>query len=250
MALQQYIIDTADLLHDTRNAFWSPAQLTRYINLARRQVAALSGCIRILIPGQSPFGGQAVPGTMIPGGITPGMPQTNTFQTIGGVEKYSYSFANAYLRSLNQNLKGIADVISVSVSWGGTRPSLDWMPWEDLQAYARSFNILVTSDPQYWSTYGDGDRGQVWLFPVPVDNLEMEWDCFVIPADIYSDSDHEAIPREFSTYVPFYAAHLANLNAQRFGQANIMLDLFYSNSGIARVASDRGKTDSFYFGNR
>lgn len=246
MALQQYIDDTRDLLHDQRGGFWSDKQIIRYVNLARQQTAALSGCIRILIPGQAPFGGGSVPGTMVPGAITPGMPATNSFQTIARTEKYSYEFANAYLRNFNQNLKCISDVISVSVSWGGSRPSLDWMPWDDLQAYARSYNILVTSDPRYWSTYGDGQNGQVWLFPVPVNNLEMEWDCFAVPADIFDDSAYEALPASFRTYVPFYAAHLAYLNSQRSGQANVMLELYYSNSGIARVAADRGKTSSYY----
>jgi hypothetical protein len=247
MALQHYINDTRDLMHDKRGLFWDDAQLTRYINLARSQVAVQSGCINILIPGVAPFGGQAVAGQFIPGGATPGMPATNTFQTIPGVEKYSYAFGNDYVKDLNQNLAGIGDVVSVSVSWGGMRPSLDWLPWEDLQAYARSYNIGVTSYPFMFSTNGDGNNGQVWLFPIPTSQLEMEWQVFAIPGNLYSDSDYEAIPGPWTNYVPFYAAHLAYLNSQRFGQANTMLDLFYSNSGLSRVSADRGKTKSFYW---
>jgi hypothetical protein len=249
MGLAQYMIDTRDLIKDTSTPgglFWTDKQLTRYINLARQQVATLSGCIRILIPGQSPFGGQAVAGQMIPGAGTPGMPLTNTFQTIPGVEKYSFRFGNDYVKQLNQNVKGIGDVITCAVSWGGSRPALDWLPWEDLQAYARSYNIGVTSYPFCWSTYGDGERGQVWLFPIPTNALEMEWDTFCVPTDIFTDDCYDALPSPFSTYVPFYAAHLAFLNSQRYGQAATMLDLFYANSGLARVASDRGKTKSFY----
>jgi hypothetical protein len=247
VALEQYIFDTADLLHDSRHGFWSRKQLTRYINLARAQVAVLSGCIRIPVPGQAPFGGGGVAGTMIPGGATPGLDDTDSFQTIPGVERYSYDFANEYVRAQNANVKGVGDVIDVAVSWGGIRPAIDWLPWEDLQAYARSYNLGVTSYPFLWSTYGDGERGQVWLFPVPTNQLEMEWDTFCVPTDIFTDSDYDALPSPFSTYVPFYAAHLAYLNSQRLGQAAAMLNLFQANSGLARVAADRGKTASYYW---
>lgn len=246
--LTQYITQTRRLVKDTNGLFYSDSELTDYINLARSQIASMSGCIRILVPGTAPFGGGAVPGSMIPGGATPGS-STTTFNTINGVEKYSYEYANAYVKKQNQNVKGIADVITVSVSWGGIRPTLDWLPWEDLQAYARSYNVGVTSYPFYWSTYGDGLRGQVWLFPIPTAALEMEWDCICVPTDIYADSDYEALPETFTNYVSFYAAHLAYLGAQLYPQANVMLSLFEKNSGLARASSDRGKTPSFYDGN-
>lgn len=249
MALTQYLTDVRSLLKDSNSLFWTTTELTRFINLARSQVASLSGCIRILVPGTSPYGAGAVPGSMIPGGATPGS-STTTFFTIQGVEKYSYDFANAYVRAQNQHVEGISDVIDCAISWGGVRPSLDWIPWEDLQAYARSYNVGVTSYPFYWSTYGDGLRGQVWLFPTPSSALEMEWDTICVPKDIFSNSDFEALPETFTNYVPFYAAHLAFLNSQRYEQASIMLQLFEKNSGLARASSDRGKTQSFYYGNR
>lgn len=246
--LQQYRNDTRQLLKDSRALFWDTPTLDRAINQARQQIATIFGCIRILVPGTVAFGGGAVPGSMIPGGGTPGLRNT-TFQTIAGVEKYSYEFANAYVRAQNQHVAGISDVVSVSISWGGIRPSLDWEPWENLQAYYRSYNVGVTSYPFVWSTYGDGHRGQVWLFPIPQTALEMEWDTFCFPKALTTDSDYEALPDPFSDYVQFYAAHLCYLGSQRMGMADAMLTLFEKNSGLARFSSDRGKTSSYYWGN-
>lgn len=251
MRLSDYLTDTRELVKDTRSVFWNDTTLTRYINQARTQIALMAGCIPILIPGNVVAGSSAVPGTMVPGAATPGSAQ-QSFQTLTGVERYSFGYGNAFAKAQNANIKGIINVNSVSVNWGGApgsagnRPSLQWLPWDNFQAYCRAWAVNVSSFPFVWSQFGDGERGQVWLFPRPNQVLEMQWETDCAPADIYSVDDYEALPDPFTQYVPFYSAHLAFLNTQRYGQAQIMLDLFEKNSGLARSASDRGKTPSYY----
>lgn len=249
--LSQYIQDTRETLRDTNSLYWSDSQLTRFINLARSKVAEEYGCIRKLIPGTMVAGSSAIPGAATPGATTPGSSNT-AFQTITGVERYAFGYANAYARRFS-GVKAVADVITVAVSWAGNssqtgvlRPALDWIPFEDLQAYYRSYNLGATSFPCLWSTTGDGQRGEVFLYPVPAQALEMEWDCFCTPKDIFDNDAYEALPSTFTDNIQFYAAHLAYLSAQRYGSADIMLQLFEKNCGIARVAADRGKTSSFY----
>ena len=254
--LTQYLVDVADLLRDSNYLFNSQSTLTRYINLARTQVAVQTGCIRVLIAGQAPYGNAAVPGTLIPGAAQPGMPAVQSFTTIAGVEKYSYGYALPYLTACNAGVSGICDVIDVAVSWGGNRPSLNWIDWESLQAYARSYNFNVTSYPFCWSSNGSGTKGQVWLFPVPqitqVTNAqpgaagEMEWDVTCLPSPLYTDSDYEALPSPFTDAVKFYAAHLAFLGSQRYGMAATMKALFNENLMLQNTSIDRGKTTSFY----
>jgi hypothetical protein len=139
------------------------------------------------------------------------------------------------------------------------------MPWEDLQAYARSYNIGVFSYPFLWSSNGSGTKGQVWLFPVPqmwpppgtVASLinqfpggqgEMEWDVTCLPTWLASDSDYEALPESVTDAVAYFAAHLAFLGSQRFGMAAVMKTLFEEKLGIDNTAGDRGKTDAYYYG--
>ena len=262
MALTNYITETRDLLRDSNKLFYSDSQLIRYINSARNQICKVSACLQILVPGQSPFGSASQPGSSIPGATVPGMlpgnalgganvsgaisTTSNTFQTIANVEMYPFKFANPYVREANAGVKGIIDVQDVAVTWGGIRPAMSWIPFADLQAYARSYNLGVTSYPFYWSTFGDGTNGQVWLFPIPTQALEMEWIVSCLPIDLVNDDTVEIIPESFTDAVKFFAAYLAYLNSQRTGQAVIMLNYFNDYLGIDRTAADRGKVSNYY----
>ena len=255
--LSHYLADTSRLLRDSNYLFNSQSTLTRYINLARDQVAKESGCLRCLIPGSAPFGNAANPATLIPGAADPGSPTTQGFTTLVGVEKYHYGYALPFLKATQAGVRAIVDVIDVAVSWGGNRPVLNWMPWDDLQAYARSYNVGVFSYPFLWSSAGSGSKGQVWLFPIPevsasstAPNLagEMEWDVTCLPSYLYSDDDYEALPESVQDAVKYYAAHLAFLGSQRFSMAAVMKSLFNEALVIDNTAGDRGKSDSYYYG--
>lgn len=255
MRLSDYLTETRSLVKDRNSLFWSDIELTRYINQARYQISLMSGCIPILIPGNVVSGSSSIPGSLVPGGGTPGSAD-QAFQTIPNQERYSFGYGNVFARAQNEHVKGIINVDNVSVNWGGAsgatgnRPMLSWLPWPEFQAYCRAWAVGVRSFPFVWSQFGDGERGQVWLFPVPSQALEMQWQTDCAPADLNSSDDYEALPDPFTQYIQFYAAHLAYLNSQRYGQAQIMLDLFEKNSGLARDASDRGKTPSMYGGGK
>jgi len=177
---------------------------------------------------------------------------TNSFMTIPNVERYPYrGFVNPILQAQYQGIKSAIDTIACSVCWGSgqsasPRPSLAWMPWENLQAYGRAYATLVTSYPYWWSTYNDGEEGEIWLFPVPSFQMEIELDVFCIPNDIYSDDDFDAIPDGFANAIKYGAAALAYMTSRRYAQAQIMMDMFTERLGIARVAVDMGKTANFY----
>jgi len=133
------------------------------------------------------------------------------------------------------------------VSWGGAvRPSLDWKPFEDFQAYCRSNQILVTNYPVVFSVYNDGEAGEVWLFPVPQTANEMEWDTFCTAGPIYTDDDYDVIQDPFRNGVKYYAAARAFEASGRMGMADIMYARFEASNMLRRGAVDRGKTPSFY----
>lgn len=263
--LSWYLNDTASLLRDGNFQFTSKNQLIRWINLARRQIALRTGCIQLLITGQSPFGTSSQPGFFTPGAAVPGMlpgnapnnanaagannTASNSFNTIPGLEYYPYTFANAYARAANAGVKAIVYVFNVSVSWGGIRPTLNWVPWDDIQAYARSYNVGAFAYPFVWSSLGVGENGQVWLFPCPSVSTpgEMEWQCNCIPIDLTNDSDYEAIPNPYQSAVKYYAASMAYLGSQRTGQAQIMMELFNDQIETSTVGSDMGHVPDYYW---
>lgn len=244
--LTKYITDTRALLRDSLGLFATTQQITTWINDARAQVAKQTGCLRALASGRPPFGDVAVPGRMTPGASSPGSTRT-TFRTIAGVEKYPFQVADAIIAQQYNGFGPIIDVIDVAVAWGSERPAMTWMPWEDLQAYARAYNVGVTSYPYFWSTSGYGDQGLVWLFPIPSFVMEMEWDCTCVPTPLYSDSDPEALPGMLRDSVKFYAAHLQFLASQRFDAAGEMLKMFVTYLVTENAAADRGKSGSYYW---
>lgn len=261
MSLSGLLNDTSILLNDQNYTFTSQFQLTRWINEARRNCAKRSGCIRRFISGRSAFGASAQPGYAVPGAAQPGAlpgatPQVaglgaaqNSLMTIVNVERYPYvGFFNPYLQATYAGVDSIIDMITFAVNWGGgVRPVLDWMPWDNFQAYCRAYAFLNTSFPSVWTVYNDGTQGEVWMFPVPSQAGEIEADASVTPKPLYSDDDFDAIPYGFSEAIKFGAASLALLSSQRYAQAQAMENIFADNIGVARVAVDRGKVPTMYW---
>lgn len=263
--LSLYLEDVATILRDQGYSFTTQAQLTRYVNEARRQCAQRTGCVLRLLSGQSAFGASAQPGQFIPGGAQPGAipgavgaatnnASSNTFRTMPGVERYSYQgFANSYLKAQHQGCESIIDVMCVSINWGGgvngsPRPNLAWMPWDDLQAYARAYSLPVTSYPSIFSVMNDGENGEVWIFPQPSQALEMEWVVYASPSALHTDDDYDAIPSGFTNSIKFLAASLAFMSSGRYLQMAIMDEKFYERIGSSSSSRDRGKAPNYYFG--
>lgn len=246
-SLSWYLADTASLMRDWGFQFTSQARLKRWINLGRQQMAKHSGCMRALVPGCAPFGSQANPGTMTPGSFAPGVAPDAHFEALLNTERYSFAYANPFLQRANSGYRAINDVFGVAVSWASFRPAMRWMPWDDLQAYARAYSTLLSSYPLAWSTLGSGTSGQVWLWPPPSQNLEMEWDCTCLPFDLASDDDVDALPDSFTTGVKFYAAGMALLGSFRYGMADTMFKMFLAHAGEDMSASEGGKVPDYYF---
>ena len=262
MSLSQILNDASQLLNDPNYSFTSKPQLTRWVNESRRNCAKRTGCIRRLITGQSAFGasaqaGYAIPGAMQPGALPGAFPQIasgtygavqNAMMTIPGVERYPFQgFFNPVLQAQYAGCDAVVDAIALSVNWGGTtRPSLDWLPWDDLQAYARAYAVLNRSWPSVWAVYNDGPDAEVWVFPVPSQATEMELDASVLPKPIYSDDDVDAIPPGMQECLKFGTAALAFAARGRYAQAEVMEGKFAETMGVARVSFDRGKVRSYY----
>jgi len=246
--LSQYITDTQSLLHDNLGLLTPVSQLTTWINEARRQVAYGTGCINLLATGLSPNGNAAQPGSMVPGGFTPGSAPTPPFNTIVNQEKYPFSMALAQIQNANAGIQYVTDITSIAISWGSMRPALNYMPWDDFQAYARSYNYIVSSYPLVWATDGDGANANLWLWPVPSQSLEMEWKCCCTPSPLESDSDYDSIPHPFQNAVKYYAAYLSKLGTQQPQQAAMYLQLFQASLNRGRGSTEHGRVVDWYNG--
>jgi hypothetical protein len=247
VSLQDYQIDTAALLHDQSNLFTGLFQLNRWINGARNQVAQDTGCLRALVAGQAPFGAAAQAGSAVPGGAVAGLPPTCGFNTIAGQEVYAYALANEYVQQQYRGYGQVIDVFDVAVSWGGAiRPVQNWMPWDNLQAYARSYNIGVFSYPFVWSDTGTGQNGRIWLWPAPSNVNEMEWDCFCIPLPLYTNDDFEALPENHQRCVAYWAAYLGKLASNQYEAASVLQGEYYKQITTVSASSARARVSDYY----
>ena len=247
MLLSDYLNDSAVMLHDSLSLFTPPYQLTRWVNQARDQVAMDTGCIRTVVTGQSPFGAQAQAGVAVPGGAIAGIAPVSKFYTTPGQEVYPFAYANQTAIAQNRGTRGVCDVNNVAISWGGAvRPVQNWMPWDQLQAYARSYNVGVFSYPFCWATSGTGLGNKLWVWPAPSVASEMEWDCTMMPAPLFSNDDYDAIPDPFFSAVKYWAANLAFLASARNGQAEDMRQQYRMQIGTVAGAMDRGRVPDYY----
>lgn len=198
MALAAYLTQTQALLHDASNQFWNSTNLTTWVNLARKRIAAEGQCVRVL-----------------PASVN----------TVVGQEVYTF----ASMQTAAQVTPGVDSILfvqSIAVSWGALKPTLDYMIWNDFQAYLRSYSVVLQGQPAIWSQYGQGLSGSAYLWPVPSSIAPMDWDCICLPLALVDDTTPEAIPSPWIDAVPYYAAYLGLLNARRPEEAANMFKLY------------------------
>lgn len=151
----------------------------------------------------------------------------NSLTTVPGQEVYQFSTANtlAKAQTLVAGVDTVEGVFSIAGAWGANaamKPVLNEMIWTEFQAYLRSYNTGLQSYPTNWAKYGQGVNGSVYLWPLPSQFSQMDWDCWCLPVALTAANTPEAIPYPWTTPVAYYAAYLAFFNAQRFEDAQRM----------------------------
>ena len=226
--LDRYITEVQLLLNDTQGQFFSLPNLTTWINRARRLVAAVSGCVRIVPPGT---------------------------QTIPRQETYPFKNWTALCQELVPGTEGILFCRSLADGIGGKwgrRPrercdpsTVDgeplqiiggaWKPmwrrvvWTDFQARFRIYGgtfMGTLSEPGWWAQFGEGPIGVLYLAPIPTQANPMEVDLTLVPSPLTSDKDPEPIPYPWSDAVAYWAAVLLLTQQQRAQDAQAMAVMF------------------------
>jgi len=172
----------------------------------------------------------------------------NSLTTIPGQEVYKFSTANT-LAQQTAGVQAVIGVISVACAWGANaamKPILQQMIWTEFQAYYRSYNNGMQNYPTLWSQYGQGVNGSIYVWPYPSQYSQMDWDCYCIPIDLTDDSTAEAIPYGWTDCVPYYAAYLCYMDAQRFDDANNMLKQYTMFMKRARAFSEVPFVPDYY----
>lgn len=143
---------------------------------------------------------------------------------MAGQEVYPIAAIASTLSTLTPGLGDLLGVQSISVFWGGAlKPVLARRDFSWLQMYGRSGSMLYQSNPRVWAPYGQGATGSIYLWPVPVQTMGMEVDCYFSVLDLSDTQPVDLIPEPWNEAVAFYAASKAFYNAQRFDDARTMM---------------------------
>lgn len=216
--LSRYVSDTQALLNDTGGQFFSQPTLNNYINRSRRRIAAASGCLRVTPPGVMTFPNQ---------------------------EAYPFEAWKSLVQTALPGVQSILRCGSVAIAIGGQwaqQPNGTWIiqggawkpvwrriVWTDFEArfriYGRAFYGTI-SEPGWWSQYGQGPIGSIYLAPIPGQQQPMEVDLTCIPQPLLTDNDTEIIPYPWDDAVCYWAATLALLQQQRLADAQAMAQTF------------------------
>lgn len=202
--LAQYTGDVQNLLNDMGGQFFPVPTLHSYINRARRRIASASGCVRLLIQAK----------------------------THANQETYSFHEWTA----LAQATPGVREVlavrslaIAIGEGAGAWKPLWNRIPFTDFQARFRIWNnawIGTISYPGFFSQYGFGISGTLYLAPIPSQVSPMELDTSCMPFPLQTDDDPECIPYPWTDAVAYYSAFLALLQQQRAQDAVVLRQLF------------------------
>lgn len=286
---------------------YSTAELTDYINEARRQIAAEGQCIRALPPISGPITSIAVSsggagygavdviigGPDSPLGTGPfpnGLQATATavtgaggtitaitlqsagtgyfapaisfsgagsgasaVATVSGIaqttinqEAYAFSALNPLIATSGSGVESIYMVNGVSLIWGSYRYTLMHTGFQRYQAQIRVYQGNYAFVPAVFAQFNQGGDGTLYMYPVPNQAYQMEWDCCCIPAALATDADPEAIPYPWTDAVKYFAAYLALSSKQRWADADRMFNEYEKFMKRSRQFSSPRATTNWY----
>lgn len=195
--LNNYLTDTKNLLQNPTapSGLYDNTSLTRWINIARGQVAGEAECIRVL-------------GTLT---LTPSQ------------RNYNFSSINVGVPGTT-GVQGVLCVRDVLYTVGSGFRKLAPRPWEWFLQYKLNNVVPVEGEPRTWAQFGQGAAtpptgnsdatGSFYLDPPPDQAYTLTFDCVCYPVELVNSNTVEAIPYQWTDAVPFFAAYYAYLSAQ------------------------------------
>lgn len=201
--LTSYLSQTNSLLQNPvpANPLYSTADLTRYINEGRQQLAMDAECIRALTSGP----------------------------TVMNIRDYAFSIFATFTTggSIITGISKALTVTQMAVQSGGallpmTERNYNWF----YRYYIASGAAAATGIPRIWSQQGRGSSGSFSVSPIPTIAGTVFAEVTCLPVDLVDDTTAEAIPAPFTTAIQFYAAYRAYLSSQKTNDAKTMFDRY------------------------
>jgi hypothetical protein len=130
------------------------------------------------------------------------------------------------------NVRGATLNIASGQIWLAPRP----FPY--FQLYYLNNPVPQPGVPAVYSQFGQGENGTLYFSPLPDFNYVANVDAVCVPQALVDDTTVEAIPAPYTDAVPYYAAYLAFLSAQRAADADRMFQEYSKFASRARQMSN------------
>lgn len=208
MALASYQTLTQNLLQAPSSPIplISAATLTVYINQSRLQVAAQGACVR----------------------------DYPTLALVANQRQYPFSS----VAGLATGIVGIYHIRQLWYGIGNGQKRVTPRPFEWFGLYALNDAVPVPGAPLEWSQFGQGETGNIFVDPLPDTAYTCNLDVLGVPVPLVDESTPEAIPAIWTLAVPYYAAWLGYMSAQRQADADKMMQRFNEQMALARNAAN------------
>lgn len=158
-----------------------------------------------------------------------------------------YNFSDVDLTPY-PGVEQIYAVRSVSIIYANYRYSLPMYSFSTYQSMIRQYPFQYQYVPTFCSQYGQGASGSIYVYPLPSQTYQMEWDMQCLPIDLDDNHAVEILQRPWDELPPYFAAHLAYARLQNMNASKYYLDLYnqmakeYSGEArIGRVANPYGR---------
>jgi hypothetical protein len=217
LVLASYLLRTQQLLQNPAAAtsLYSTPDLYSYINTARGQIAGEANCVRHQGTLALTTSGQTYPFTAINTGVS----------TVTGI--------NSVL-----NVRGVTLGVASGQVWLSPRP----FPY--FQLYYLNNAVPQAGQPREYSQYGQGEAGSIYFSAMPDSTYTATLDCVCTTINLVDDTTVEAIPYPWTDCVPYFAAYLAYLSAQRTSDADHMWQIYQTFMTRARQMANGEVTPS------
>lgn len=125
----------------------------------------------------------------------------------------AYPFSSVDL-SMFPGVASIYMVRSVSLLFSNYRYSLPCYSFSVYQAKIRTYPLQYQYVPAVCSQFGQGTGGSFYMYPLPSQAYQLEFDASCLPSDLIDDQSVEAIPQPWTDAVKFYAVAMCYLELQ------------------------------------
>lgn len=197
--LTAYLTATRSLLQlpgSNSTSLYSDTDLTRFINVARGQVAGEGGCLRVM----------------------------GTISTVAGQQSYRFQDVNTGVPATT-GVQGIINIRSLSLSIASGALWMTPRPWPWFSLYEMNNPVPQQGTPTVWAQFGQGaapsgvanttiNGGSFYVSLIPDDSYVLNCNSVCYPIPLASDTDVEALPYFWTDAVPFFAAYFALMSAQ------------------------------------